>query len=247
MPSVLSAAGPAKSEGSAKEGGFPPWLKLRRTGRIADLTAKNAKNAARAAATGGMKLSFARKENSPPLQRRVSVQDANQVPSGTKYLSSLTGLAWLGWPGHPAINDSAIFKKSARECRSRSDCSAKNAEPRFGIGICVLCGYQVPHAIAAGGFDNGRSRRRKRSETRGQPPEAGISVFSIFSVCSCSRSFSIPASMSVICGPYTLDCLMHTNCHWAKIAYENGRMVILSQGQSNPIKVNQGKNGGLTE
>jgi hypothetical protein len=40
---------------------------------------------------------------------------------------------------------------------------------------------------------------------------------------------------------------MNANRHWAKIAYENKRMVMLSQSQSNPIKVNPGKNGGLTE
>jgi hypothetical protein len=45
LPPVLSAVGPAKAEALAKEGGFPPPLKLRRTGWIADLTAKNEQNA----------------------------------------------------------------------------------------------------------------------------------------------------------------------------------------------------------
>jgi hypothetical protein len=38
----------------------------------------------------------------------------NQVPSGTKALSSLTGLVWLVWPEGPAINGWAILKKSPR-------------------------------------------------------------------------------------------------------------------------------------
>jgi hypothetical protein len=61
-----------------------------------------------------MKLGSARKENSPPLQRWVSVPETNQVPSGTKDLSSLSGLARLGGPVHPAINGWAIFNKSSQ-------------------------------------------------------------------------------------------------------------------------------------
>ena len=96
------------------------------------------------AATKGMELSSAPRENSPPLQRWVSVREANQVPSGTKDLSSLTGLAWLIWPGHPAINGWAIFKKSSRKCTNRSDCSAKGGS--FLARFARFCGKssQVP-------------------------------------------------------------------------------------------------------
>ena len=124
LPSVLSAVGPAKAEGSAKEGGFPPSLKLRRTGRIAcppqpwrrraDLTAKNP---ARPAATEGVEPRIPRIpriQNSrfapPPednLNRSKRRQRRSLLPSFPSFPSVLT---------FPRPPDFCLFARFAPFC-----------------------------------------------------------------------------------------------------------------------------------
>ena len=103
------------SVASAKEGGFPPSLKLRRTGRIADLrTVHNEVHAVHGVHSAAepqpkeVKLRSARKEDSPPLQRWVIAQEnkaspvrdeRSVVPGGTcrAYLAGVPSHKWLGY------------------------------------------------------------------------------------------------------------------------------------------------------
>jgi hypothetical protein len=57
-----------------------------------------------------MRIGDARKKIAHRFSGGLWHRKTNQVPSGTKALSSLMGLVWLVWPEGPAINGWAISR-----------------------------------------------------------------------------------------------------------------------------------------